>query len=119
MPWTTQANAMAQAEGSIGASSVNLIGTDCLWAVAMATAIGPCLGLRVFSFVVGITAESIQERKALTCHRDGNLRSKLNIVLCLATYVRSDMALAKAGDSFRNASAIRNGKEWLADGPAR
>ena len=104
---------MAQAEGSIGAGSIDLIGTDHFGVVTMTAAIGPCLGLQVFSFVVGIKAESIQKGKAFTCHRDGNLRSELNVAPCLATHDRSDMGLAKADDAVRNASAVRLGQNAL------
>jgi hypothetical protein len=86
---------MAQAESSIGASSIDLICTDYFWVVTMTAAIGPCLGFQVFSFVVGIKAESIEKCKAFTCHRDENLRSKLNIAPCLATQDRPDMGLTK------------------------
>ena len=53
---------MAQAEGTIDKSSVTLISTDHLWILAIATAIGRGLGRQVFSFVVGVVAEPIQER---------------------------------------------------------
>ena len=104
---------MAQAEGSIGASSIDLISTDHFRVVPMTASIGPCLGFQVFSFVVGVKAESIQERKALTCHRDGDLCSKLNIAPCLATHDRPDMSLAKANDAVRNTSAVRLVKNGL------
>ena len=84
------------------------------------TAIGPFLGSQLFSFVVGITAESIKKCKAFTCHRDGNLRSELNVAPCPATHDRPDMGLAKADDAVRDTSAVRlvkNGllKDQLAD----
>ena len=98
---------MAQAEGPIGASSIDLICTDHLVVVTMTAAIGPCLGFEVFSFVVGVKAESIEKRKAFTCHRDGDLCSKLNVAPCLATHDWPDMSLAKADDAIRDASAVR------------
>ena len=104
---------MAQAERSIGASSIDLICTDHFWEVTMTAAIGPCLGFQVFSFVVGIKAQSIQKRKPFTCHRDGNLRSELNVAPCLATHDRPDMSLAKADDAVRDASAVRLVKNGL------
>ena len=104
---------MAQAEGSISAGSIDLIGTDNFWVVTMTAAIGLCLGLQVFSFVIGIKAESIQEGKALTCHRDRNFCSKLNVAPCLATHDRPDMSLPEADDAVRNTSAIRVVKNVL------
>ena len=47
---------MAEVEGSIRTSLVNLISTDDLRIVTITMAIGSCLGLQVFSFVVGIKA---------------------------------------------------------------
>ncbi len=79
----------------------------------MTAPIGPCLGFQVFSFVVGIEAESIEKRKAFTCHRDGNLRSELNIAPCLAKHDRPDMGLAEAHDAVRDASAVRLVKNIL------
>ena len=74
---------MAQAEGSISAGSIDLIGTDNFWVVTMTAAIGLCLGLQVFSFIIGIKAESIQEGKALTCQRDRNFCSNSTLHLAL------------------------------------
>ena len=79
----------------------------------MTTAISPGLGFQVFSFVVGIKAESIQKHKAFTCHRDGYLCSKLNIAPCLAAHDRPDMSLAEADDAVRNASTVRLVKNVL------
>ena len=85
----------------------------CRAARTMTAAIGPCLGFQVFSFVVGIKAESIEKCKAFTCHRDGNLRSELNVAACLATHDWPDMSLAKADDAVGNASAVRLVKNAL------
>ena len=52
---------MPQAEGSIGASSKNLICTDHVGIVTMTTSIGAGRGLEVFSFVVGVETQPIQE----------------------------------------------------------
>lgn len=98
---------MPQTEGSIGASSIDLIGTYHFGVVTMMAAIGPGLGFQVFSFVVGVKAESIQKRKAFTCHRDGDLCSKLNVAPGLATHNRPNMSLAEADDTVWDTSVVR------------
>ena len=104
---TTQADSMTEIEGSIGASPIDLIGTDHRWILAMAATIGSCLGLHVFSFIVEVVAQLIQERKANACHRDGDLYSKCNVAPCLATHDRPDGSLIRADDPLRSASAVR------------
>jgi hypothetical protein len=52
---------MMLAEGRIGSRSINLIGTDYLWGVAISATISPCLGLQALSFVVGDETQAIQE----------------------------------------------------------
>jgi len=59
---------MALAEGSIGTGSIDLISTDNLWTMAMTAAIGSCLRIQIFSFVLGVIAQAIQKGKASTCH---------------------------------------------------
>ena len=104
---------MPQAECSIGTSSIDLICTDNLRVVPMTAAISPRLAFQVFSFVVGIKAESIEKRKAFTCHRDGDLCSKLNVGSCLTTHDWPDMSLAEADNAIRDTSAIRVVKNVL------
>jgi D-tyrosyl-tRNA(Tyr) deacylase len=104
---------MPQAECSIGASSIDLICTDNFRVVAMTAAISPRLAFQYFSFVVGIKAQSIEKRKAFTCHQDGNLGSKLNIASCFTTHDWPDMSLAEADNAIRDTSAIRVVKNVL------
>ena len=77
---------MTQADSPIYASSIDLIGTDHLGVQTMTAAISSCLDFQVYSFVGGIQAQSIEIRKTLTCHRDGDLGSKFNVVPCVATH---------------------------------
>lgn len=75
---------MAQTEGSIGAVSIDLISTHHFGVVNMTAEISPDLGMQVFSFDLGVKADSIQKRKAITCHRDRDLCAKLNVTPQLA-----------------------------------
>ena len=95
---------MAQAEGTIATSSVDLISADHYWIVTITTAIGPGLCFQVFTFVLGAIAEPIQERKTITCFQDGDLYSKVNVAACLAIHDRPDMRLAESDDAIRDAS---------------
>ncbi len=103
---TTQSNAVALAESSIGASAIDLISTDHFWVVTVAAALGSRLSLQVFSFVVGITAEPIKEGKAIACHRDGYLGPEPNIAPRLAAHDRSDMSLVQTDDPVGKTPAL-------------
>jgi hypothetical protein len=61
---------MALAEGTIGASSIDLISTDRFWAMTMTAAMCPCLCLQVFPFVVGVVTQAIEEGESLAGDRD-------------------------------------------------
>jgi hypothetical protein len=63
--WTTQANAMTLAEGSVGTIPISLVSTDHLWIVALSASISSCLNLQVVSFVAGIKAQPIKEGEPL------------------------------------------------------
>lgn len=104
---------MEQAEGLIAADSIDLNVPDYFGVVTMAAAIGPCLGLYVFPFFAGIKTELMQEGTALTCHRDRNFCSKLNVAPCPATHDRLSMCLFEADYAVRNAPAIRVVKNVL------
>jgi hypothetical protein len=58
---TTQADSMTLAEGTICSQSINLIGTDYPWIVAILATIRSCPGLQVLSFVIGVETQAIKE----------------------------------------------------------
>jgi hypothetical protein len=62
---TTQADSMTLAEGTICSHSINLIGTDYLWIVAILATIRSCLDLQVLSFVIGVETQAIKEGKPI------------------------------------------------------
>ena len=104
---TTQPNAVALAESSIGASQIDLISTDHFWVVIVPAAIGSRLSLQVFSFVVGVLAQKIQKCKAVACHRNRDLGSELYIAPRLAAHNRPDMGLVQTDGPMGNTPAIR------------
>ena len=104
---TTQPNAVALAERSIGESPIDLISTDHFWVVTVAAAIGSRLRLQAFSFIVGVIAQMIQECKADACHRNRDLGPELNIAPRLAVHDRPDMGLVQTDDPVGNTPAIR------------
>ena len=97
-----QANAITQADGTIGKGSANLVSADQFWIVTITKAINPGLGLQVFSFVVGVIAEAIQEGKAIACYRDGNHCTKFKVAACFGTHDWPNMSLSEADDAIRD-----------------
>jgi hypothetical protein len=61
---------MTLTEGSIGAGSVDLVSTNHFRVMTVTAAIGHCLNLEVFSFVVGAVTQAIEESESLADNRD-------------------------------------------------
>jgi len=101
-----QANAMTLAEGTIGTGTVNLISTDHFWVVTISAAIGSCLALQIFSFIVGIVTQPVKECESITRHRDGDLGSEFDVAPGLATNNRPDVSLIETDDPIGDASAV-------------
>jgi hypothetical protein len=69
-PGTTQPEPMAHTELTIAAYPIDLIGTDNGRVMSVTSTIRQHLRLQVFSFVVGVVAQTIEEGKSITCDRD-------------------------------------------------
>jgi hypothetical protein len=61
---------LALAEGTVRSYAVDLVSTNHLRIVTMATPIGNRLTLKVFSLVVGIITQAIEEGESLAGDRD-------------------------------------------------
>ena len=72
----------------------------------MTPAIRQYLSFEVFSFVVGVVAQPIEEGKSISRDRDGYFGSEFNIAAGLATNNGPDVGLHQADDPVRNTSAV-------------
>jgi len=63
-------DSMTLTESSIGAGSVDLVSTDHFRVMTVTAAIGHCLSLEVFSFVVGVITQAIEKSESLAADRD-------------------------------------------------
>lgn len=104
--WATQANAVALAESPIRSCTVNLISADVLRVVAISAAMGHCLSLELFSFIIGIATQAIEEGESFAADRNRDLCTELNIATNFPADNRPNMGLAEAYDAIRNPSAV-------------
>jgi hypothetical protein len=75
----------------------------------MTPAIGKHLSLQIFSFVIWVETQPIEEGKSISRDRDGYFGPKFNIAARLAPNDRSDadVGLHQANDPVGDASAVR------------
>jgi hypothetical protein len=103
---TTKEDSMTLAEGTVDSRSINLIGTDYLWIVAISATISSCLGHQVISFVIGVETQAIKEGEPIASDLDRDLHSKFNVASGFPTHDGPDVCLVEAKDANRNTSAI-------------
>jgi hypothetical protein len=68
--WAAQTDSPALAVCTVRSCAIDLVSPHYLRILSMATPIGHRLSLQVFSFVVGVVTEPIEEGESLTCNRD-------------------------------------------------
>jgi hypothetical protein len=104
---TTLPDLMTCTECTITACPINLIGANNGRIMPMTPAISSYLSLQIFSFVIWIETQPIEEGKSISRDRDGYFGTKFNIAAGLAPYDRSDVGLHQANDPLGDASAVR------------
>ena len=90
-----------------------MISTDHLRVVAISAAISSRLSFQVFSFIVWIKTQSIEEGESFSSDGDRDLGAKLNVAPRLTANNRPDMGLAEADDTIRDTSDFRVVKNVL------
>lgn len=97
---------MTLTERAVCPGPINLISTDHFWIAIIAAALGSCLSLQIFSFVVGAKTEPIKETETIASDGDGNLGAEINVASALPGNNRPEVRLAEAYDSIGDTSAI-------------
>ena len=74
--------------------------------MTISAAVGDRLSLEVFSFVVRVVTQAIEEGESLSGDRDGDLGSELNIATSFTSDNRPDMCLIEADEAIRDVSTV-------------
>jgi hypothetical protein len=110
---TTQPDLMTCTERTITVCPIKLIGADNGRIMPMTPATGKHLGLQIFSFVICVETQPIEEGKSISRDRDGYFGPKFNIAAGLAPNDRTDVGLHQANDPVGDASAFRVSEDSL------
>ena len=73
----------------------------------MTPAIGKYLSLQIFSFVIWVETQPIEEGKSISRDRDGYFGPKFNIAAGLAPNDRTNVGLHQANDPVGDTSAVK------------
>jgi hypothetical protein len=84
-----------------------LIGTNNGRIMPMTPTIGNDLSLQIFSFVIWVEAQPIEEGKSISRDRDGYFGPKFNIAAGLAPNDGPDVGLHQADDPVGDAPGLR------------
>jgi hypothetical protein len=99
-------DSMTLTEGSIRAASVDMVSTHHFRIMTVTAAIGYCLTLEVFSFVVRVVNQAIETIESVAADRDLDLGFEIDTATGLTTNNRSYMGSAEPDDAIRDASTV-------------